>query len=105
MNIEKVIASLKDCSAEELDQINMALQDTRLNQYRKYYSRISTYIGDALQQVGEANFGVVIRDSYENEVILYPTELKKESFAIEVYHKKDENKWRDELNLEEADEG
>ena len=104
MNIEKVIASLKDCSAEELEQVNQAVQDARLNQYRKHYDRITTYFSDALQQVGEANFGVVVRDSYDNEVILYPTELRKESFTIEVYHKKDENKWRDELNLEDADE-
>lgn len=105
MNIDKVISAINDCSGEELERINEILQNTRLNQYRKHYDHIATYIGNALQQAGEAGFGVVISDSYDNTVILYPTELIKESFSVEVYHKKDENKWRDELNLEDADEG
>ena len=82
MNIEKVIASLKDCSAEELEQVNQAVQDARLNQYRKHYNRITTYFSDALQQVGEANFGVVVRDSYDNEVILYRPNLERNPLLL-----------------------
>lgn len=100
MNMEKTIASLKDCTGEELERLNEAVQEARLDQYRRHYPRIASHIEDIFQQIGEAGYGLTIRDSYANDVVLYPSELSNETFTIDVYHKADKSKWDDELGID-----
>ena len=100
MNMEKVIASLNDCNSEELERLNDAVQEARLNLYRRNYPRIASYIEEAFQQIGEAGYGLIVRDSYANDVVLYPSELSNETFTIDVFHKADKPKWDDELGID-----
>lgn len=101
MNMEKMVSFIKeDCNGEELEYLNKVLQEARLEQHRKHYGSIAEYIGNAFEKAGEAGFGMVISDSYSNDVTLYPSELANCSFIINVFHKADKPKWDDELGID-----
>ena len=105
MNMEKVIASLNDCNSEELERLNDAVQEARLNLYRRNYPRIASYIEEAFQQIGEAGYGLIVSDNYDNNIVLYPPELSNETFTIDVYHKADKPKWDGEFGIDLLEDG
>lgn len=101
MDMEKMVSFIKDdCNGEELEYLNKILQEARLEQHRKHYDSIAEYIGNAFEKAGEAGFGMVISDSYSNDVTLYPSELANSTFNITVFHKADKSMWGDELGID-----
>ena len=100
MELNELSNVINGMNSDELDALYETIKDARVKKLREKYDGVETVLRNYLNDLGKRGFGIVITDGCDNTFTLIPSEMVRNVFNIEVWHKEDDERCN-ELNIDE----